>query len=97
MDDQFSSSPKASCCPWQSHKKKAYADQSGTKNRRKFEKTAYYGDYGLESDIYGENEIISMKKYEKSMKKGMKEQDKALNKVTKKKGFIFAMKGFAGK
>lgn len=90
MDDQLPSSPKPRCYPWKSSSKKQECDKIGAKDSGK---NAYYGDYGMEDNIYGENGPFSMKEQNKLLKEALKDQERETNKMAKKKGFNLAMEG----
>lgn len=47
--------------------------------------SVYYGDYGMDEDIYGENGFFPTKKQEILLKEAMEEQEKVIVKVAKKK------------
>ncbi|KAG8375269.1 hypothetical protein BUALT_Bualt10G0082900 [Buddleja alternifolia] len=90
--DEFMSSPSRSrCCIWKSSKKKE--DVKGGKSSQISGSNFYYGDYGMEENIYGENGFLPVKDQERLLKEAMKEQEKATKKVAKKKGFNFPVKG----
>ncbi|KAH6783552.1 hypothetical protein C2S52_008511 [Perilla frutescens var. hirtella] len=42
--------------------------------------TVYYGDYGMEENIYGDNGFVPMKKQERMLKKAMEERENAIKK-----------------
>ncbi|KAL8521519.1 hypothetical protein ACS0TY_011872 [Phlomoides rotata] len=67
------------CCFWRKWKKRE-EEKSGRINSGKI---AYYGDYGMDQNIYGENGVFPVKKQERLVKEAMEEQEKATLKMVK--------------
>lgn len=84
--DEFASS---GCCFWRKWKKKEEIESE--KNKVISGKNAYYGDYGMDQNIYGENGFFPMKKQERLVKEAMEEHEKATLKMAKI--LKFAIKG----
>ncbi|KAH6804470.1 hypothetical protein C2S51_032717 [Perilla frutescens var. frutescens] len=65
-------------CLWSRRRSKRQEDK-GSEISGKIN-NAYYGDYGMEDNIYGENGFLPMKKQEKMLKKAMEERENAIKK-----------------
>ncbi|KAL3651003.1 hypothetical protein CASFOL_007406 [Castilleja foliolosa] len=88
MEGSPSSTRRRHTYIWKSSKKKE--DEESEKARRK---NTYYGDYGIEDNIYDQNGFLSAIEQERLLKEAMEEQERATNKVAKNKGILkFAMK-----
>ncbi|KAL1532308.1 hypothetical protein AAHA92_32334 [Salvia divinorum] len=48
----------------------------------------YYGDYGMEENIYGEEGFFPIKEHERVVKEAMEERENAVLKMGEKKGFF---------
>ncbi|KAG6391381.1 hypothetical protein SASPL_149135 [Salvia splendens] len=51
----------------------------------------YYGDYGMEENMYGEEGFFPIKEHERVVKEAMEERENAVLKMGKK-GFTFGLK-----
>ena len=52
----------------------------------------YYGDYGMEENIYGEEGFFPIKEHERVVKEAMEERENVVLKMGKKKVFTFGLK-----
>lgn len=89
---ECASSPRLRFCLWRSRRKREDDKQISEKSGGISVKNAYYGDYGMDENIYGENGFFARKKHERLVKKAMEEQENAVVKVVKKKGLSFGVK-----
>lgn len=86
---ELPSSPRLCFWLWRSRRKRGEDHKPSEKSSGI---NAYYGDYGLEENIYDENGFFPMKKQERMVKKAMEEQEIATVKVAKKMGLKFSIK-----
>lgn len=80
-------------CLWRSRRKRE--DDKPSEKRSGI--SVYYGDYGIEEDIYGENGFFSTKKQEMMAKEAMEEHENVIVMLakktkTKKKTLYFGFK-----
>ncbi|KZV31713.1 hypothetical protein F511_00517 [Dorcoceras hygrometricum] len=67
-------SPMPRCCLLKSPKTKKFDFESGN-HRLISEKNVYFGDYGMEENIYGEDGIFPVKEQKRLMKEALKKQE----------------------
>lgn len=87
------SSPRLCFWPWRSRRRRREDHKRSEKSSGiTAGRNAYYGDYGLEENIYDENGFFPMKKQERLVKKAMEEQENAMVKMANKKALNFSTK-----
>lgn len=67
------------------------AATTACRNNNNNNAAAYYGDYGMEDNIYGENGFLPVREQERLLHQAMKDQHKATS-STANKGSRFAVK-----